>query len=133
MLRRCYTPTNRDYRNYGARGISVCERWKSFALFLEDMGEAPEGMTLERIDNNGHYEPGNCRWATRKEQARNLRKNIVVEFRGESLPLISWCEKLGLRYHAVRQRYTVGDRGDALFRPTPKVLRNRNYSQRALQ
>jgi hypothetical protein len=127
MLRRCETPTNADFRNYGARGIKVCDRWHSFPLFLHDVGEAPEGMTLERIDNNGDYKPENCRWATRKEQARNLRKNMVVEFRGVTKPLIVWCEDLGLRYEAVRQRYSVGDRGETLFRPT--VYRTRPKSR----
>jgi hypothetical protein len=123
MLRRCHTPTNRDFKNYGARGIKVCDRWRLFALFLHDVGEAPEGMTLERINNDGDYEPDNCRWATRKEQARNFRRNVVVEFRDRTQTLIQWCEELGLRYHAVRQRYRAGDRGERLFRPTTYRLR----------
>jgi hypothetical protein len=118
MLRRCYTPTNCSYKNYGARGIKVCERWHSFPLFLQDMGEAPEGMTLERDNNNGDYEPSNCRWATRKEQARNFRRNVVIEFRGKTQSMVEWCEELSLRYVAVSQRYRAGDRGEDLFRPT---------------
>ena len=75
MKQRCYNPRRTGYENYGGRGITVCDRWKgSFVAFLEDMGERPEGLTLERKDNEGNYEPDNCEWATKSQQSKNQRR-----------------------------------------------------------
>jgi hypothetical protein len=79
MFKRCYDPRHKGFKNYGGRGITVCKRWHTFANFLADMGERPHPkLTLERNDNDGHYGPDNCRWATRSEQARNRRNKLTV-------------------------------------------------------
>ncbi len=80
MKRRCYDPARRDYRWYGARGISVCDRWRNdYSAFLLDMGQRPQGMTVDRLNPDGHYEPGNCRWATPAQQATENRRNTSIK------------------------------------------------------
>lgn len=97
MRRRCQDNTRPEYDRYGGRGISVCDRWNnSFEAFLEDMGEPEKGLTIERIDNDGDYEPGNCKWATVAEQNRNKRDKSQFEFRGKVKSLTEWAESLGI-------------------------------------
>ena len=104
MLQRCYNSKNARYKDYGGRGIIVCERWKHLENFLEDMGERPKGLTIERIDNNKGYSPDNCKWATWKEQNRNRRSNHLVTYQGETKCLIEWAEALGIKYHILSNR-----------------------------
>lgn len=109
MKQRCSNPKHKDYPSYGGRGIEVCERWQSFENFLADMGESPEGKSIDREDVNGNYEPGNCRWATKKEQANNTRRNTPVTISGVYYPSVAMaCEKLGAPYGTVRQRISRG-------------------------
>lgn len=97
MKQRCAYPQHDSYEYYGARGITVCQRWRdSFEAFLADMGERPEGMTIDRIDSAGNYEPGNCRWAPEDEQVRNRSSTILVERDGRKQCVKDWCDELGL-------------------------------------
>lgn len=104
MRQRCNDPGCIPYPSYGGRGISVCERWGSFQSFLEDMGRRPHGMSIERIDNNGNYEPGNCRWATMKEQANNRRSSISLTVNGETHLLQEWEKITGIKYSTLWHR-----------------------------
>lgn len=107
MIKRCYNPKCKDYKYYGARGIRVCEEWLgSFELFLSDVGFKPSAQhSLDRYpNNNGNYEPGNVRWATKKEQANNRRNNRLITFQGETKTLTEWAEVLGLPAPALSLR-----------------------------
>lgn len=109
MLNRCRSQSNDAWGHYGGRGISVCERWNDFQSFLADMGERPSlKYSIERIDNSKGYEPANCRWATQKEQLNNTRRNVRIEFNGQSLTLMQWCEAVGLAYSTARKRRRLG-------------------------
>jgi hypothetical protein len=93
---------------YQDRGIAICDRWYEFANFHEDMGDRPVGTSLDRIDNSRGYEPGNCRWATKIEQARNKRSNLKIEFRGRTMCLTEAAELAGLPYSRVQARLARG-------------------------
>lgn len=104
MRSRCELPTSRAWRNYGGRGIKVCPQWRDFAAFLADMGERPPATTLDRIDNDGDYEPGNCRWATNREQSRNRRNNCVLTLGGRTAVQADWAKELGISSASLRRR-----------------------------
>lgn len=108
MLDRCRNPNREDYSRYGARGISVCLDWDYFQNFLEDMGECPEGLTLDRIDSAGDYCPDNCRWATMKEQQRNRRNNRLLTHNGQTRCLSEWSEIFQLRPGTLLKRLALG-------------------------
>lgn len=96
---RCFNANAHNFRHYGGRGITMCDRWRdSFQAFFDDMGECPPGLSLERIDHNGNYEPGNCRWATQAEQVRNTRRNIMVEHDGRRMVLKDFARETGATY-----------------------------------
>lgn len=104
MRSRCNNPKGREYANYGGRGIKVCERWDSFENFVADMGVRPEGYSIDRINNDGDYEPSNCRWATTTQQLNNRRVNRVLELNGERRTIGEWSVKLGIGWSTIRNR-----------------------------
>lgn len=110
MIKRCSNPAADDYQRYGGRGISVCERWaNSFETFLSDMGpKLSPKHSIDRINNNGNYEPGNCRWLTEKDQQRNRRDNRQVEFNGRTQCISAWAEELGVVESRIRYRLNRG-------------------------
>jgi hypothetical protein len=110
MHQRCMNSECKDFQNYGGRGISICERWlHSYENFLDDMGERPAGKTLDRYpNNNGNYEPGNCRWATNREQSNNRRSSRVMTANGRTQTVAQWARELGASRQAIRYRIEAG-------------------------
>jgi len=108
MNRRCNNKNQKCYKNYGGRGIKVCEKWKKFEGFLQDMGERPPGKTLDRVNNDGNYCKENCRWATIKEQNRNSRNNRLITVDGITKCLIEHCEDRKLNYQLIYNRLRIG-------------------------
>lgn len=110
MKGRCLNPNGQDFGHYGGRGIKVCDRWqRSFQNFLEDVGRRPTiGHTLERIDNNGDYEPGNVVWVTRLVQANNTRQNHILKYNDEELTIAQWARKLDLKHSTLKHRIYRG-------------------------
>lgn len=118
MKARCLRSTHPCFRKYGARGISICERWMRFENFIADMGNCPEGMSIDRIDNDGDYEPSNCRWTTRLVQQNNRRCCVYIEHEGKTRTMSEWARELGFRFTTLSRRYhVVGDRPPHLCRP----------------
>lgn len=127
MRSRCSTKTHKAYPNYGGRGIAVCERWGSFPNFLEDMGFAPSlEHSLDRIDVNGHYEPGNVRWATPLEQAQNTR--TAITFNGKTQSGAAWERELGLNPNTVASRLQIGWPIEKIL-TTPSMKRGANTNK----
>jgi hypothetical protein len=109
MRQRCLNPKSDSYHKYGARGISICERWNVFENFLSDMGPRPSPRhSIDRIDNNGNYEPGNCRWATIDQQSYNKRSNILISALGITLHLKKWSDRTGISATTIRNRLKKG-------------------------
>jgi hypothetical protein len=109
MIQRCTNPRRINYANYGGRGITICDRWrKSFEAFLSDMGPRPDGTTLDRIDNDGNYEPGNCRWASKEEQSSNTRRSRFIEIGGERLTVSQWADRRRINRATLYSRIKAG-------------------------
>lgn len=112
MKERCYKEYCPQYKDYGGRGIKVCDRWigrDGFVRFYADMGPKPSpAHTIERVNNNGNYEPGNCKWATRKEQARNSRGNRLITHNGKTQCMSAWAEEFGVTYATFQSRVSKG-------------------------
>lgn len=109
MRARCRNENHAAYHHYGGRGIKVHKPWdESFSNFFADMGACPPGRSLDRINNDGDYEPGNCRWATMKEQLNNTRVNRIVEINGRSQTLAQWCDEIGISRSRVQDRMKWG-------------------------
>jgi len=131
MLLRCLDSKNQVYKNYGGRGITICHRWMDFRNFLEDMGGRPLGLTLERVDVNGNYEPSNCRWATKRDQARNTRSNKYAMFDGRPMLLADIARLVGVSASAISKRAAAGAplgerRGIRLSEDVVAEIRRRN-------
>lgn len=112
MIRRCYNPTAHNYERYGGRGITVCDEWREspakFIEWAESMGGRPNGMTLDRINNDKGYSPENCRWATVKQQQQNQRSNLIIDICGEKKALAEWCRIYEIAPQTVQGRISRG-------------------------
>lgn len=128
MKQRCGNKNVRWYHRYGGRGITVCDRWaRSFEAFLEDMGEKPDGLALGRINNDGNYEPSNCRWESAKQQIRNRNVSPIVEFRGEKASASELAERFGLSHRRVADRLRRGYSAEDAVKPS---LRHMTWEKR---
>ncbi len=122
MRSRCNQPSAHNYRHYGGRGIRICERWDSFPNFLADMGPRPSpNHTLERDNVHGAYEPGNCRWATKLEQARNVRRNHLLTVNGVTRCLSDWAAVTGIGAPTIRYRLKHGASPEQALQPIQRT------------
>lgn len=119
IIRRTEKESAKAFKNYGGRGIRMAPEWrKSFENFIRDMGPAPEGTSVERLDNDGPYSPENCVWATRQTQARNTRQNVEITYQGETLCMADWASRLGIPYSTIAdrvRRFGLDDPSKILF------------------
>lgn len=105
IIQRCTNKKSKHFKNWGARGITVCEEWKKFENFFADMGKKPfEGAQIDRIDNEKGYYKENCRWVTSRENLRNTRRNRIIKYKGQSKCLVEWAELLKINYQTLRSR-----------------------------
>lgn len=129
MLRRVTDPRVPSYAKYAERGITICDRWLDFNNFLSDMGPRPSANhSIDRIDNDGNYEPGNCRWATSYEQQNNKRNNRRVTHNGETLTVADWSKRTGLAHHVICRRLDAGWTAERVL-TTPHVANQAEISR----
>lgn len=129
MISRCYYPSHTHYKNYGGRGIRICNEWLGENGFLNFRNWAlsngfEDGLTIDRINNNGNYEPDNCRWATKSEQLRNYRKNHFITIDGITKTMTEWAENYNLDVRTIDKRLKRGWKGRELLQPSKRVLRD---------
>jgi hypothetical protein len=118
MIYRCSNPNHASWEYYGGRGIKVCERWLSLENFITDMGEPPEGLSIERIDSNGNYEPSNCKWATQKEQILSKRNRRLITFDNKTQSVSEWAREYNITTNLLFGRLNMGwDLERALTQP----------------
>jgi hypothetical protein len=122
MRARCNNPRHPQFRHYGGRGIRVCDRWNSYANFLADMGEKPRGLSLERSNVDGDYEPGNCRWATQREQMRNMRITRRVTIEGKTYVAADLADQIGVKTDTIVKRAKTCATMAELMDPTRRVF-----------
>jgi hypothetical protein len=129
MQTRCHNPNSKYYAQYGGRGIKVCDRWRSsFEDFLADMGERPEGMTLDRFPNvDGDYEPGNCRWATTEQQANNRQDSVYLEHDGRRMTISQWSRETGFGLGTISVRLKAGWSVEDTLTIPPERGRNQTF------
>jgi hypothetical protein len=130
MKGRCSNPKNVRFKDYGGRGIYVCDRWQFYENFLADMGERPKGKSLDRIDNDGPYSPDNCRWATPIQQMRNKRNNIMVLYGGRTMPLPEAAELAGIPLNIVKARNHYGWPRERWFIPIGSYRREMDRDEK---
>lgn len=105
MRQRCKNPNHKFYKNYGGRGVQVCERWNDFQNFLDDVGFKPSNKySIDRINNDGNYSPENCRWTNSKQQARNRSNNVLYTYKGQSFTIPEWAEKFNINKSTLHSR-----------------------------
>jgi hypothetical protein len=127
MKTRCYNRNRSTWARYGGRGIEVCERWRnSFEAFYEDMGPRPDGCVIDRIDNDGNYEPGNCRWTTQRINSNNAVHNVRLKFKGRTLTVVQWARVIGV------SQYTLHDRLKRGW-PIEKVLVPEHFGRKLIE
>lgn len=136
MRDRCNRKGNAAWRYYGGRGITVCERWQSFENFLQDMGLRPSRQhSIDRINTDGNYEPGNCRWATKKEQSNNSRANNIISFQGQQRTLAEWADHTGIPRNTIKLRQRRGWPIERMLSepPRPQPSRSARMTERHSQ